>query len=463
MDWKGRTVTVMGLGLNTGGLGVVRYLLERGAKLIVTDMKSAEILEPTTLEIAQLPGSDDIEYVLGEHRYQDFEGVDCVIKNPGVPDSSPYLEHARSNQVEVKTDLDLFFEEVSAMEKRPVVIGVTGTRGKTTTTMLIAHILRAEFGEESVLVGGNVRSSVLNLVEKLTPDSKVVLELSSFQLGPIHTSPDIAVFTSFFPDHLNRYDSLDAYFADKTNILNYQDSRGVAVLNGMQPEIRNLATNAAGEVVLFGTDCSMNRVCVDGGTSIMDNGQVVADVTDLQISGDHNVINALAAIGAARAAGVSQGGISGALRSFPGVPGRQERIGTINGVEIINDTTSTMPEALYTALQTFRDRRVHLICGGNNKELNYTGAAVHLHEGVEGIYLLPGTASQDLKQEFCSGPILCEEVSSVDAALEAALDHAKEGDVILFSPGATSFGQFQNEFERGDAFVAAAKSQGLTI
>jgi UDP-N-acetylmuramoylalanine--D-glutamate ligase len=252
MDLRGKKVMVMGLGLNDGGLGSVKYALsQQVAELIITDSKGADILKPTIDQINILPNNTPITYILGEQHIEPYTKVDIIIKNPGVPNNSPYLEAARQAGVSITTDIELFFEHINSLELPPTVIGITGTRGKSTTTALIHHILSCFYGPEKVFLGGNIRKSILNLLSEIQTDSYIVLELSSFQLDSIRYSPHIGVFTSFFPDHLDRYSSIEDYFESKTHIVSFQNTNDFAVLNIDNERIATLSTQIKSLLITY--------------------------------------------------------------------------------------------------------------------------------------------------------------------------------------------------------------------
>ena len=224
--FRGKKITVMGLGLLGRGVGDTRYLAECGAELIVTDLKTREALAESVAQLQQFP---NIQFVLGEHRLEDFKNRDLILKTAGAPLDSPYIAEAKKNNILVRMSADLF-TEISEVK----VIGVTGTRGKSTVAHMIYEILKAS--GKPVVLGGNVRDvSNLELLKKTTHEHIAVLELDSWQLqgwGEAEISPNIGVFTTFYPDHLNYYvGSMDAYLADKANIFLYQKSEDILILS----------------------------------------------------------------------------------------------------------------------------------------------------------------------------------------------------------------------------------------
>lgn len=452
MNLQGKTVMVMGLGLNDGGLGSVKYAIsQQVSKLIITDFKKADILKPTIDKINLLPTHNiPIEYILGEQNTADYSKVDIIIKNPGVPNNSPYLEVAKKAGVIITTDIELFFEYINTLEHKPKIIGITGTRGKSTTTALIHHILSDFYGQDKVLLGGNIRKSILSLLTEIHLDNYIVLELSSFQLDNIQYSPHIGVFTSFFADHLDRYNSIDDYFVSKTHIVSFQSDNDFAVLNIDNERISNLAKQLKSKITTYSFQNKEANLYIEG-DCIYKDGEKIINNQDIALYGDHNKYNVMAAIGVAMIVGIPNEKLVEAIKSFRGITGRQQSLGFVNGVEIINDTTSTMPVALTVAMDTFQDKPYILICGGEDKGLDYSDIANHIHQNLKSVVLLPGSASILIKKYLSS--IQIYEVNNLAEAVDKAFDLVTVGERIVFSPGATSFGLFLNEFDRGDKFV----------
>jgi len=246
MNFTGKRVLIMGLGLQGGGVGVARFFAEKGAKVTVTDLKTKEELASSIKSLSDLP----LAYVLGKHREEDFKNADLVIRNPDVDKNSPYLEIAREHGAIVEMDESLFLR---LWQKKENIIGVTGTRGKTTTTHLIGMILKQ--AGLPILLGGNLRGiATLSLLDKATPETKIVLELSSWQLQGLDwnkLSPHIAVITNIYPDHLNRYKNMKDYIADKKIIFRYQKEKDLLVLNAKDKISKNFVRQAKSKIIWF--------------------------------------------------------------------------------------------------------------------------------------------------------------------------------------------------------------------
>lgn len=431
---------MLGLGLLGRGVNVAKFLAELGAELTITDLKTAEAL---ALSLRQLTKFKSIRYVLGEHRLEDFRGVDMVIKAAGVPLDSPYIREAHKNNIPVEMDASLFTKFTPA-----TVVGVTGTRGKSTVTHLLEHILNIAYPKH-VFVGGNVRGmATLPLLKKAKVGDIVVLELDSWQLqgfGDAKISPHIAVFTNFMVDHMNYYKgNMKKYFNDKANIFKYQ-KEGEVVIAGEQA-VKEIKGRFKGLVK---------------GDAFIARKSIVPKSWKIKILGDHNRANIACAVLVARELDVAENIIKKGVESFMGVPGRLEYLRTVRGVKYYNDTTATTPDGNRVALLalTARSRKnIVLIAGGNDKELDYREMAKLIHKTVKGLVLIKGTATDKilaLLPKKHSYEVMV--VVSMKEAVKSARVLARRGDTILLSPGATSFGIFKNEFDRGNQFVALVK------
>jgi len=430
--FKDKKITVMGLGLLGRGVGDARYLAECGAELIVTDLKTSEQL---TESVAQLKDFSNITFVLGEHRLEDFQGRDMILKAAGIPLDSIYIAEARKNGIPVRMSADLLVE----LGEVPT-IGVTGTRGKSTVTHMLAHILKE--ADKPVLLGGNVRGvSNLALLNQVTPEHTAVLELDSWQcqgLGEAHFSPQIAVFTTFYSDHQNYYkNDPGQYLLDKANIFLHQDPDDTLVVG---------AQCAPTLIEAFGENIISKMLVVDD--KKLPEGLV------LGIPGEHNRYNAALAFVAAREYGIGEFVIAKALETFPGVPGRLEFLGEKKGVKVYNDNNSTTPEATLVALDAVGTKNTVLIMGGADKDLDMNKLLIRLPE-LKRIILLAGTGTSRVL-EFIEGASVFD---TLEGAVSEAFASAHSGDTILFSPAFASFGVFKNEYDRNDQFVALVNAK----
>jgi UDP-N-acetylmuramoylalanine--D-glutamate ligase len=452
--FRGKRVTVMGLGARAGGLGVARYLAGVGACVTVTDLRTADELAAPIAELAGLP----VRFALGGHDERDFtsERADIVVRNPGVRRNSPFLELARRNGVSVEMEMSIFLRACSAP-----IIGITGTKGKTTTATLCAEMLR-QWDERTVLAGNMGVSAVAEL-DRITPETPVVLELSSWQLEALDEhglAPAIAVLTNISEDHLDAYDGFADYAAVKRSIARYQRSSDSFIVNADDPEAIRELDSAPGRVVRFGTsDRDEPGVWVESDHLIRRDGTNATAIpvpARAPFLGGHQLLNAAAAAAAVLERGAPVEAVIAGLQAFGGVRNRMEVIAEIDGVTFINDTAATAPAAAIANIAGLSGRRIHLIAGGHDKQADLTGLAEAIAAGTGTIQLLEGTATPTLRTliEECGRKDL-DVFSSMAAAVRSAARKALPGDVVLLSPGCASFGLFRDEFDRGDQFRAA--------
>ena len=432
--FAGKRITVMGLGLLGRGLGDTLFLVECGAEVTVTDLKSAEQLAPSLERLEGLP----VKLRLGEHDSADFTDTDMILRNADVPRSSIFLKLALDKGIPVEMDESLFCKHFQGR-----VVGVTGTRGKTTTTILIHRILTAA-GQRAFLAGNIMGCATLPLLGQAQDQDMVVLELSSWQLQGFHDaqiSPHASVFTNIYPDHLNRYNGMEDYIEDKKAIFLYQEPGSFCAFNGLQPESLAIAQEAVAEKVFFKPD-------------------LIPSDWHVRLPGAHNRENIAAAICVTRKLGVSDEVIRSVVERFEGVEHRLQHVGSKQGVEFINDSTSTTPVAGCAALFALEGRRILLIAGGADKKLDLTPFAEAAASMAHHIALLQGTATGALHQAIVEAGGEGKVVGIFDnllAAVQTLVERAVRGDVVLLSPGCASFGMFQNEFHRGECFMEIVK------
>ena len=439
----------MGLGILGRGLGYTKFLAECGADLIVTDLKTKKQLETSVRALKKLK---NITYRLGEHKLEDFKGRDMVIKAAGVPLDSIFIKEAQKNKIPVEMDVSLF----AKLAPKVKIVGVTGTRGKSMVTALIYEILKQneKWLGRNVYIGGNVRGvATLPLLKKVKVNDILVCELDSWQLqgfGDIKISPQISVFTSFMPDHMNYYhNSMEKYFKDKANIFKYHKKNDILIIRpGMKKFI--------------------NRKKVKGKLAIVN----AKDTEKLKFSvpGKFQQENLACAIEVAKQFNISVSKINQALKNFKGLEGRLQYVKTISkGVKIYNDNNATTPEATIAGIQAlsdvgrpFRtsnvrnDKRIILICGGADKKLPLDDFVKVLDKYCKAVIMIPGTGTDKL---VSSARVLVysKYVRDLKEAVKEAVKQSKKGDIILFSPAFASFGQFNNEYERNDLFIKLVK------
>lgn len=446
----------MGLGLLGRGVGDARYLAECGADLIVTDLKTPEELAASLEQLKEFP---NIQFVLGEHRLEDFVERDFILKAAGVPLDSLYIKEAKKNNIPVRMSADLF-TEISGIS----IIGVTGTRGKSTVTHMV-HSILTEAGKK-VLLGGNVRGvSTLALLKKVTPKHVAVLELDSWQcqgFGEIQMSPHIAVFTTLYADHLNYYSRA----SERITKMNLGDSeRAMNESSAYKDDLATYLTDKANiflyqrtdDTLILGKQCAPIIIekyaeMIESKTIVVDE-RTLPDTWVLRIPGQHNRYNAALALAAVRAVDIPDEASRKALESFMGVPGRLEFVREVDGVKVYNDTTATTPEATLAALAALSDvgsRRSHiiLIMGGADKGLDMNALLFEISNHVKRTILLAGTGTNRIL-EFLPEASVFDDLAK---AMTEAFVGAVPGDIVLFSPAFASFGMFKNEYDRGDQF-----------
>lgn len=427
----------MGLGVLGRGVNLALFLAECGAHLTITDLKTKKELAPS---LKKLTKHKNIIYVLGQHRKEDFRGKDIVVKAAGVPLHSPYIKEAKKNGTPVKMDASFFMELVQGHfgERYVTIVGVTGTKGKSTTTQLIHYIVRK--AKKRTHLGGNVQGvATLPLLKKIRKGDIVVLELDSWQLqgfGDARLSPHVSVFTSFLRDHMNYYkNSMTAYLKDKSSIFRFQKKENfLLVSSSVSKLLRSKKLKSDGTTVVYKKDD-------------------VPSSWGSKLTGPHFRESIAGAALVAQTLGIRKQIIKEAIATFPGVKGRLSFVRKVGGVSYYNDTTATMPDAVICALKSFPKKRTILIAGGADKKLKYDVFANEVERYVKALILFEGKASRDIQKilpKKTKYPVYI--VSSMKNAVAVAYSEAEKGDVVVLSPGAASFGLFKNEYDRGDQF-----------
>ena len=461
MDFAGKRVTVMGLGLFGGGVGVARFLAARGARVTATDLKGTDALAESVAKLEGLP----VTFHLGGHSDSDFTEADVVIVNPAVPDSSPFLAKARAARVPLETEINLFFKLCPA-----TIVGITGSNGKSTTASLAAHLLEA--GSRRVWLGGNIGRSLLEDLAAIRPDDLVVLELSSFQLErlePTGLSPAVSIVLNVTPNHLDRHKTFDAYARAKQPILLHQRPADAALLNADCPIVSVWGNLGRGRKFEFSTRGPVERgAWLDGDRAFWrDGGRPLPAMgaplpatgaphplfhrTDLALRGEHNLGNALAAAGAAVLCGVPTEAIGPRLASFRAIEHRLEFVRTLDGVSYYNDSKATTPEAAIAGLRAFHEP-VILIAGGYDKEVPFDELGKAVCQRARLVILLGDTAEKIHQAIASRGNVATRRLPDLPAAVHEARTLARPGDVVLLSPACASYDMFENYEERGTLF-----------
>ncbi len=442
--FKSKKITVMGLGILGRGLGYTRFLAECGADLIVTDLKTKEQLK-TSVQV--LKKYKNIKFVLGEHRLEDFRGRDMIIKSAGVPLDSIYIAEAKKNRIPIKMDVSLFVK----CAPKVMLIGATGTRGKSMTTALIYEILKKneKFLKRKIYIGGNVRGiATLPLLKKVKKNDILVCELDSWQLqgfGDAKISPHISVFTSFMPDHMNYYKgSMKDYFNDKANIFKYQNENDFLIV---RPDVQKLIPkNIKSKLIVV----SKKEV---------ENWNFI-------VPGEHQKENLACTVEMAKILGIPMQSIKKAMEKFKGLEGRLQLLKIYKGIKIYNDNNATTPEATVAGIEALITARkdlavdlavknIILICGGADKNLDLDNFVKVVNKRCKAVIMIPGTGTEKLMSEKLK--VESYKVESLEEAIKKSLGLASRQDTVLFSPAFASFGMFNNEYERNDLFVKLVK------
>ena len=446
--FKDKKITVMRIGLLGRGIGDTAYLAEAGAQVLVVDSASKEVMQPAVDALAQYP---NVAFSFGPYNFADFKDADMVLVGAGAPVDEPVLVECRQAGIRLVQSAALFAE----ISKIPI-IGVTGTRGKSTVTMMIHHVLSFVTGEP-VLLGGNIRGvSNLQLLNDVKENSLCVMELDSWQLqgfGWAGISPQVAVFTSFMEDHLNYYETagktraeaMADYFTDKAQIFLYQEDSGTFITT---PEVFEWVKQVLPER-------SLGQELVLADVSILPEDML------LSMPGEHNRLNASLATEALKAVGLSEEEIFEGLATFPGVEGRLQLTATVDNVRIYNDNNATTPQATTAALEALDvgNQNIILIAGGADKNIDTATLAYAINQHCKLIYLTPGSGSDNLLGYLHNGKIGVSIMSDLKSAFAEAKRMSAPGDIILFSPAFASFAQYKNEYERNDEFMKLVAEQ----
>lgn len=446
MEIAGKRVLVVGLGKS--GLAAARFLKERGARVTVSDSR------PATL-IAELPSLVDQGIVVeaGSHGLLTFRRQDLIVVSPGVPMSTPELKQVRAMGMPVIGELELGWRFLLGE-----VVAITGSNGKTTTTTLMGEILEAD--GRATLVGGNIGRPVTEMVGESSSSSWSVLEVSSFQLETtVEFKPRIAVVLNITPDHLDRHGTFEAYAAAKARITERQGVEDFLVLNAEDVPTQMVAAKTKAQIYWFSAKRQVKQGAFVRGEIIFfaetegAKPEAVMPVVEIPLAGAHNVENVLAAVCAARLAGVEAETIRGAVRVFKAVEHRLEFVRDLNGVRYFNDSKATNVDATVKAVESFAGG-IHLILGGKDKDSDYAAMAALLRERVKTVITI-GSAAEKIERQL-AGVVKIERAETMERAVALARRTAVAGDTVLLAPACASFDQFENYEHRGRVFKELA-------
>jgi UDP-N-acetylmuramoylalanine--D-glutamate ligase len=451
-DWKGQRVLIIGLARQ--GLALARYLVRSGAQVILNDARPADQMQPVREALADLAG---LEWVLGAHPIELLDRIDLVCVSGGVPLTLPLLVEAVRRGLPLSNDSQIFMQAVACQ-----TVGITGSAGKTTTTTLVGRMAQAGArAGQNVWVGGNIGQPLIDLVDQIRPEDLVILELSSFQLELMTRSPQIAAVLNVTPNHLDRHGSMQAYSAAKARILTYQTPTGIAVLGREDPGAWSLSDQVQGSLITFGLEqptTGQVGTYLAGNTLTLQDGHQSAPIMDrsaVQLRGTHNLTNVLAACAIAHAAGLPLEAMRAGVADFQGVAHRLEFVRTWHGAAWYNDSIATAPERSMAAIRSFQEPLV-LLAGGRDKNLPWETFADLIHQRIDHLIVFGEAVEKILAavgpQQAGQRPYSITRCQGLCQAVQAAADVVQPGDVVLLSPGGTSFDEFRDFEERGERY-----------
>lgn len=452
-NWNGQRVLILGAARQ--GTALARYLASRGARVTVSDKRSLDLLTDAHSELHDLP----IVWAAGGHPLELLNDCDCLCISGGVPLSLPIVIEARRRGIRLTNDSQIFMEIVPCP-----VVGITGSAGKTTTTTMVGRIAQAGYSASrpgrNVWVGGNIGQPLINQAAGMRPWDLVVLELSSFQLELMRTSPRIAAVLNLTPNHLDRHGDMSAYTAAKRRILDFQTAEDIAVLCREDEGSWDQRRGVKGRLFSFGFEkpAQGEGVWTEGDEVMlrrMGETAVLASLKSIHLPGRHNQLNFLAACAISAAAGLDGKAIESGVQNFQGVAHRLELVRELNGVRWYNDSIATSPERSMAAIRSF-SQPIVLLLGGRDKKLPWDELARLIQQRVDHVVIFGESAP--LIEEAVSAarkdgrPASVRVVAEPEEAVQIAARLAAPGSVVLFSPGGTSYDQFVDFEERGEKF-----------
>ncbi len=445
-NWQDYRVLILGAARQ--GIALARYLDSQGAQVILNDERSAETLISVREELTDLP----IKLVFGSHPVNLLDHIDLICPSGGVPLTIPIIVEAKKRAIPLSNDSQVFLDAVPCK-----VIGITGSAGKTTTTTLVGCI--AQNAGSQVWVGGNIGNPLIADIEKMEADDLVVMELSSFQLELMTRSPQIAALLNITPNHLDRHGSMENYSAAKARILDFQQIDDIVVLGRDDPGSWAFEQYARGNRITFGVTCPPHGqigTCLRGDWIALWDGKTSQDLFPrslISLRGEHNLLNVLAACAIAFAAGIPSEAMRNGIDGFESVAHRLEFVRSWGGADWYNDSVATAPERAMAAIRSFKEPLV-LLAGGRDKDLPWEAFATLVTKRVDHIIIFGEAADkvQHAVDTARSGKNYCSVHRCLDlqTAVVVAAQIVEPGDVVLFSPGGTSFDQFDNFADRGE-------------
>ena len=450
-EWNGRRVLILGAARQ--GLALARWLSLHGGHVTMSDMRSAYELRVARQSLAEF----QIDWALGGHPLELLDSTDVLCLSGGVPLTLPIVAEAVKRGIPLSNDTQIFMEVAPCK-----TIGITGSAGKTTTTTLVGQMAKNAYRDKAY-VGGNIGDPLINYVDNMKPGDVAILEISSFQLDQMTTSPDIAAILNITPNHLDRHGAMDAYTAAKARILEFQSEEDAAILGHDDKGAWSLRSKVKGKLFTFSLDELEEGLdgtyLHDGLLNLRDGNMYLPLILREKISlrGDHNVSNVLAAFAIGQAAGFTLDAMLEAVEDFRGVPHRLEFVRELRGVRWYNDSMASAPERSMAAIRSF-DGSIVLLLGGRDKDLPWEDLIMLMSERVDHVVLF-GEAAEKIEGTVSRLGLGAKRftVSRADHLHEAvirAAEVAEAGDVVLLAPGGTSFDEFKDFAERGERFRA---------
>lgn len=454
-DWDGKHVLVIGAARQ--GLALTRYLLRHGARVTINDQRPPEEMAQAQAALADLP----VEWALGGHPLELLDGKDLVCLSGGIPLTLPLVAEAVRRGIPLSNDTQVFMEAAPCR-----TVGITGSAGKTTTTTLVGLMAKASFAESdadnpvAVYVGGNIGDPLINYVDEMKKDDLAILEISSFQLEQMTISPNVAAILNITPNHLDRHGTMEAYTAAKARILDFQSAQDTAVLGRDDPGAWDLRDRVHGRLLTFGLtplEEHLDGTYLKDGLLHLREGRAYFPLlkqSQILLRGNHNLLNVLAAFAIGYAAGFRLDAMLMAVQDFRGLPHRLELVREWRGVRWYNDSIATAPERTIAAIRSF-DEPIVLLLGGRDKNLPWDELAALATQRAAHIVLF-GEAAEKIEAALARVPGkrngTLQRCSSLEEAVQAAARVCTAGDVVLLSPGGTSFDEFRDFEERGERF-----------
>lgn len=444
MEIKNKKVVVVGMG--STGFETALFLSSKGADVFLTENKNTEEIYKNAI----LLNEKGIKTEIGGHTEKFIEGMELLVVSPGVPDEALPVRYAESKKIPVISEIELAFN-FSPTEK---IIAITGTNGKTTTTALVGKILKK--ADLPSVVCGNIGNPFIGELGKITRDTYVVLEVSSFQLERTKRfKPLIACLLNISEDHIDRHRTMKNYIEAKKRIFVNQDENNFAILNYDDSYCRQIASEIKALKFFLSYNVIKEKGLYVKEDSIISNIKGIEEIVNIKetkLWGKGNSYNMMAAALTGILCGIKTDVIKEALCKFTPLPHRLEKIAEINGVLFVNDSKSTNPHSVINALDSIEDNReTILIMGGRNKDMSFSTVIPHFKKKVV-LIILFGEAKEELAREFSTSGIPLAKVDTLNQAVELSLKNGRKGSIVMFSPGCTSFDMFNNYKERGDAF-----------